>query len=55
MCGAISIIFGKPGNALTLTLSRRERGLVTHPLRPIALESGGHGGHLPAAARIKAA
>ena len=32
MCGAISIIFDKPGNALTLALSLRERGLVTHPL-----------------------
>ena len=30
---ALSIIFGKPGNALTLTLSRRERGLVSHALR----------------------
>jgi len=31
--GAISIIFGKPENAFTLTLSLREKGLGTRHLR----------------------
>ena len=54
VCSAISIIVGKPGNALTLTLSRRERGFVIHPLKEEAGNAPGFPIHAQGYPRLRA-